>query len=41
MAELAQTAAEILIEGGDITHRRLPHQLIERASIAPPIRKMP
>lgn len=39
MAELAQTAAEILIEGGDITHRRLPHQLIERASIAPPIRK--
>ena len=41
MAELAQTAAEILIEGGDITHRRLPHQLIERASVAPPIRKMP
>lgn len=41
MAELAQTAAEILIEGGDITHRRLPHQLIERASVAPPIRKIP
>jgi LacI family transcriptional regulator len=41
MAELAQTAAEILIEGGDITHRRLPHQLIERASVAPPIRKLP
>ena len=40
MAELAQTAAEILIEGGDITHRRLPHQLIERASVAPPHRKM-
>jgi len=40
MAELAQTAAEILIEGGDITHRRLPHQLIERASVAPPVRKM-
>lgn len=39
MAELAQTAAEILIEGGDITHRRLPHQLIERASVAPPVRK--
>lgn len=39
MAELAQTAAEILIEGGDITHRRLPHQLIERASVAPPHRK--
>jgi LacI family transcriptional regulator len=41
MAELAQTAAEILIEGGDTTHRRLPHQLIERASVAPPIRKIP
>ncbi|MEY4240135.1 MAG: hypothetical protein RL339_2736 [Pseudomonadota bacterium] len=40
MAELAQTAAEILIEGGDITHRRLPHQLIERASVAPPHRKI-
>ena len=40
MAELARTAAEILIAGGDITHRRLPHQLIERASVAPPIRKV-
>lgn len=40
MAELAQTATEILIEGGEITHRRLPHQLIERASVAPPIRKL-
>jgi LacI family transcriptional regulator len=39
MAELARTAAEILIAGGDITHRRLPHQLIERASVAPPYRK--
>jgi LacI family transcriptional regulator len=39
MAELARTAAEILIAGGDITHRRLPHQLIERASVAPPNRK--
>jgi LacI family transcriptional regulator len=39
MAELARTAAEILIAGGDITHRRLPHQLIERASVAPPARK--
>jgi len=39
MAELARTAAEILIAGGDITHRRLPHQLIERASVAPPHRK--
>ncbi len=40
MAELARTAAEILIAGGDITHRRLPHQLIERASVAPPNRKI-
>ena len=39
MAELARTAAEILIAGGDINHRRLPHQLIERASVAPPFRK--
>lgn len=38
MAELARTAAEILIAGGDITHRRLPHQLVERASVAPPQR---
>lgn len=38
MAELARTATEILIAGGDITHRRLPHQLIERASVAPPDR---
>ena len=38
MAELARTAAEILVEGGDITHRRLPHQLIDRASVAPPAR---
>lgn len=41
MAELARTATEILIAGGDITHRRLPHQLIERASVAPPVRKNP
>ncbi len=39
MAELARTAAEILISGGDITHRRLPHELVERASVAPPQRK--
>ena len=38
MAELARTAAEILIGGGDITHRRLPHELVERASVAPPAR---
>ncbi|MEY3906637.1 MAG: hypothetical protein RIR59_1460 [Pseudomonadota bacterium] len=38
MAELARAATEILISGGDITHRRLPHILIERASVAPPVR---
>lgn len=36
MADLARTATEILVTGGDITHQRLPHQLIERASVAPP-----
>ncbi len=41
MAELARSATEILIAGGDITHRRLPHTLVERASVAPPIRKSP
>jgi len=35
---LARTAAEILIAGGDIAHRRLPHTLIERTSVAPPAR---
>jgi LacI family transcriptional regulator len=41
MAELAHTATEILIAGGDITHRRLPHTLVERASVAAPFRKNP
>ena len=41
MAELARAAAEVLITGGDISHRRLPHTLIERASVAPPVRKIP
>ncbi len=41
MAELARTATEILIAGGDITHRRLPHTLVERASVAPPFRTIP
>ena len=41
MAELARTAAEILITGGDINHRRLPHTLIERASVARPARTFP
>jgi LacI family transcriptional regulator len=39
MAELARTATGILIAGGDINHRRLPHTLVERASVAPPFRK--
>jgi LacI family transcriptional regulator len=39
MFDLAHTATDILISGGDITHRRLPHQLVERASVAPPNRK--
>ncbi|WP_336985706.1 LacI family DNA-binding transcriptional regulator [Altererythrobacter aquiaggeris] len=36
MAELARTATEILVSHGDIKHQRLPHLLIERASVAPP-----
>jgi LacI family transcriptional regulator len=36
MADLARTATHILIAGGDITHKRLPHTLVERASVAPP-----
>ncbi len=39
MQELARTATDLLIAGGDLTHRRLPHTLIERASVAPPARK--
>ena len=39
MAELARTATDILITGGDISHRRLPHTLVERGSVAPPPRK--
>ncbi len=41
MAELARTAAEILIAGGPINHRRLPHTLVERASVVPPVRTLP
>ena len=36
MFDLAHTATDILITGGDIVHRRLPHQLVERGSVAPP-----
>ncbi len=39
MADLAHTATDILIAGEGITHRRLPHRLVERASVAPPYRK--
>ena len=39
MFDLAHTATDILVAGGDINHRRLPHTLIERASVAPPYRK--
>jgi LacI family transcriptional regulator len=35
MYDLAWTAAELLLSGGEIAHRRLPHQLIERASVGP------
>lgn len=35
MAELARTATEILINGLESTHKRLPHELVERASVAP------
>ena len=41
MFDLAHTATDILIGGGDISHRRLPHTLVERASVAPPLRKNP
>ncbi len=34
--DLAATAAELLFGSGSIEHRRLPHQLIERESVAPP-----
>ena len=36
VAELARTATDLLLAGGVIAHRRLPHQLIERGSVAPP-----
>lgn len=41
MFDLAHTAADILIAGGDISHRRLPHTLIERASVAPHYHRKP
>ena len=38
MFDLAHTATDILIAGADISHRRLPHTLVERSSVAPPFR---
>lgn len=38
IADLARTATRILIAGGAIAHIRLPHELVERASVAPPMR---
>ena len=35
MFELADTAAQLLLGGGPISHKRLPHDLIERRSTAP------
>jgi LacI family transcriptional regulator len=35
MFELADTATQLLLSGCGITHRRLPHELIERRSTAP------
>lgn len=35
MHELAWTAADLLLGPGDIRHRRLPHSLVERASVGP------
>lgn len=35
MFDLAWTAADLLLSGGDIAHRRLSHSLIERSSVGP------
>jgi LacI family transcriptional regulator len=34
MFDLAYTATDLLLGNGELAHRRLPHQLIERASVA-------
>jgi LacI family transcriptional regulator len=34
--DLASTAADLLFGEGGIEHRRLPHELISRESVAPP-----
>jgi LacI family transcriptional regulator len=36
MRELAETATQLLLGDSGIEHRRLPHQLIARESVAPP-----
>jgi LacI family transcriptional regulator len=33
--ELAHEATQLLLGGAQLTHRRLPHDLVERASVAP------
>jgi LacI family transcriptional regulator len=35
MFDLAWTAADLLLSGVELAHRRLPHSLIERASVGP------
>ncbi len=37
--DMADTAAQLLFGDGGIEHRRLPHQLIQRESVAPPANK--
>jgi LacI family transcriptional regulator len=39
--ELAYAATELLLDGKPVSHRRLPHELIERDSVAPPPRRGP
>jgi LacI family transcriptional regulator len=34
--ELAYAAADLLLQGGPVSHRRLPHDLVTRNSVAPP-----
>jgi LacI family transcriptional regulator len=41
MFDLAWTAADLLLGGGEAQHRRLPHHLVERASVGPVSRQEP
>ena len=38
LSALVCPTTEILIDGNDLTHRRVPLILVERASVAPPYR---